>query len=110
MEQQFTCIQQVPISWEMSGASTAWCSAGGALLYPTSLSQKLQGLQEGYTAVRLLHAAGAGAEGADSWKLTAPTAGHRAFLEEDSRLNVINPALYKSQFWYHRVVFQNASH
>lgn len=60
--------------------STAWCSAGGALLYPASLSQKLQGLQEGYSAVRLLHTAGAGAEGADSWKLTAPTAGHRGCI------------------------------
>lgn len=68
-------------SWEMSGASIAWCSAGGALLYTASLSQKLQGLQEGaYTAVRLQHAAGAVVEGANS-----PTAGHG--------LNLTNPAL-----------------
>lgn len=71
MGQQFAYIQQGP---DLPGNVWSHCLVlrGGALLYPTSLSQKLQGLREGSTAVRLLHAAGAGAEGADSWQMTAP--------------------------------------
>lgn len=38
----------------MPGAITDWFAAGGAPLYAASLCQHVQGLQEGYTIVRLL--------------------------------------------------------
>lgn len=95
-------------SWEMPGASTAWCSAGGAPLYHATLCQQTQAGVLG----RLHCSEALACIWERLWRSWLPEAGYKSFLEENSVAEphqLFNFSTVTMKWCFRMVVFNSTS-